>query len=105
MSLPIHHRGYFVRLNLKSSNAVVEFSLINPHDTQRNQALDINATMPNQIPFPTLQQTITQKTRRTKKQKKKKKKKKKKEESMSTQDDTIHFGPSVGAYTLNDGAC
>ena len=70
---------------------MVEFSLINPHDTQRNQALDINATMSTQIPFPTLQQTITQKTRRTKKQKKK-------TESMSTQDDTINFGSSVGAY-------
>ena len=71
---------------------MVEFSLINPHDTQKNQAPDINATMSTQIPFPTLQQTITQKTRRTKKQKKKK------IESMSTQDDTMHFGPSVGAY-------
>ena len=74
---------------------MVEFSLINPHDTQKNQAPDINATMSTQIPFPTLQQTITQKTRRTKKQKKKTKKKR---ESMSTQDDTINFGSSVGAY-------
>ena len=71
---------------------MVEFSLINPHDTQRNQAPDINTTMSTQIPFPTLQQTITQKTRRTKKPKKKK------IESVSTQDDTINFGPSVGAY-------